>query len=162
MHDKSRVYCADSYFGFMQDGYDPTRIHFANIDIAVSRIPADREDKAIVANNKSRNHVLTPPTADATNRVLLMADRGDLNSHMKQAETNADSIRSLAPNITVTKAYKSLYPLADDAKDCKYVRQAIIQSLLEGQYYMCYTGHGAPETFSDGNLSSKSWTDETD
>ncbi|MBQ1932864.1 MAG: type IX secretion system sortase PorU [Muribaculaceae bacterium] len=162
MHDKSRVYCADSYFGFMHDGYDPTRIHFANIDIAVSRIPADREDKAIVANNKSRNHLLNPPTTDATNRVLLMADRGDLNSHMKQAETNADSIRSLAPNITVTKAYKSLYPLADDAKDCKYVRQAIIQSLLEGQYYMCYTGHGAPETFSDGNLWSKSWTNETD
>ena len=162
MNDKSRVYCADSYFGLMQDNYNPTRIHFSNIDIAVSRIPADREDKAIAANNKSLNHLLNPPTTDATNRVLLMADRGDLNSHMKQADTNADSITSMAPNITVTKAYKSLYPLADDAKDCKYVRQAIIQSLLEGQYYMCYTGHGAPESFSDGNLWSKSYTSETD
>ncbi len=162
MHDKSRVYCADSYFGMLQDSYSHSKIHFADMDIAVSRIPADREDKAMAANNKTLKYLTNPPKSDAINRALLMSDHGDLNAHMLQTEDNADSIVSMAPSVTVTKAYKNLYPLASDAKDCKYLREAITKALTKGQYFMCYTGHGAPETFSGGNLWSKAHVNSTD
>lgn len=161
MHDKSRVYCSDAYFGMLQDNYDPSRIHFTNIDIAVSRIPADRQDKAIAANNKTLQYLTNPPKTDATCRALLMADNGDLNSHMMQTQTNADSIIAMAPFMTITKAYKNLYPLADDGKDCKYIRPAIAKALTAGQFFMCYTGHGAPESFSNGELWSKTYVNST-
>lgn len=161
LNDKSRVYCADSYFGMLQDSYDHSRIHFTFTDIGVSRIPADRQDKALAANNKSLKYLTSPLKTNATNRALLMADNGDLNSHMLQTDNNADTIKAMAPYMTITKAYKNLYPLAADGNDCKYLRQAISKALSDGQYFMCYTGHGAPESFSRGNLWSKTHVSST-
>ena len=55
-NDKSLVYCADSYFGMLDDEFSLASIHFTNMDIAVSRIPANRTDYAERTNNKIINY----------------------------------------------------------------------------------------------------------
>lgn len=158
-NDKSLVYCADSYFGMLKDSYNQTNIHFTNMDIAVSRIPANRADYAERTNNKIINYLKNPPLNISQNRALILSDDGDSNSHMLQSEELVDTIAKYAPYATLTKIYNSLYPWTN--KDAVAARAAITQALSSGQFYMCYTGHGKYDTFCTENLWHKMYVEET-
>lgn len=158
-NDKSLVYCADSYFGMLDDEFSLASIHFTNMDIAVSRIPANRTDYAERTNNKIINYLKNPPLNISQNRALLLSDDGDSNSHMLQSEELADTITKYAPYTTTTKVYNSLYPWTNN--DAVAARAAISQALSNGQLYLCYTGHGKPDSFTGENLWHKMYVEET-
>lgn len=159
VNDKSLVYCADSYFGMLNDSFNQTNIHFTNMDIAVSRIPANRADHAENTNQKVLEYLQNPPTNISQNRALLMCDDGDSNSHMEQSEALADTIQKYAPYSTITKVYNSLYPWTNN--DAVAARAAIVQALTNGQHYLCYTGHGKADTFCGENIWHNRYTEET-
>lgn len=159
INDKSLVYCADSYFGMLNDSYNQTNIHFTNMDIAVSRIPANRTDHAENINQKIRNYFKNPPINISQNRALLMCDDGDSNSHMKQSEELVDTILKYAPYTTITKVYNSLYPWTNN--DAVAARAAIVQALTNGQHYLCYTGHGKPDSFTGENIWHNMYAEKT-
>lgn len=158
VNDKSLVYCADSYFGMLKDSYNPTNIHFTDMDIAVSRIPANRADHAENVNKKVLDYFQNPPTDISQNRALLLSDDGDSNSHMHQTEALADSIMKYAPYATITKAYNSLYPWTNN--DAVAARAAITQALTNGQHYLCYTGHGKSDVFCTENIWHNRYVEE--
>lgn len=158
--DKSRSYCADSYFGMLQDSYTPAKIYFTDMDIAVSRIPADRYDYAESTNAKTIEYLKNPPLNSSRNRGLLLCDDGDANAHLIQAEKNNDTITNTAPHFTITKAYNGLYPWTED-DDAKQAREVISQALASGQFYMSFTGHGSPPTLTKENLWTKKHVQKT-
>ncbi len=157
--DKSSAYCADSYFGMLQDSYAPANIHFTHMDINVSRIPTNRPDYAQRVNKKSFDYLTNPPIGISRNRALLLCDDGDNGSHLAQSEEVDSIICSIAPHATVTKVYNSMYPWTNN--DAQEARAAITQALVQGQHYWCYTGHGKPDAFTAENLWNKNYVNET-
>lgn len=159
VNDKSLVYCADSYFGMLNDSYNQANIPYTFMDIAVSRIPANRADHAQNINQKVLDYFQNPPTNISQNRALLMCDDGDSNSHLHQTEALADSIIKYAPHTTITKVYNSLYPWTNN--DAVAAREAISRALTNGQHYLCYTGHGKPDSFTSEDLWHNRYAKET-
>lgn len=159
-NDESRSYCADSYFGMLQDGYIHSTIYYANMDIAVSRIPVEREDHAESVNRKIINYLKNPPVNASMNRALLMCDNGDNNAHMKQAEQVDSLIKAVAPHVTVTKAYCALYPWTSTMQ-AESSHDAAVNALASGQKYMFYTGHGGPSRFTGEDLWTMAHVEES-
>lgn len=158
--NKTTNYVADSYFGMLDDYYDPDEIAKTKMDIAVGRIPASNVSDAKSAVDKIITYLSTPVTQPYHNRALLMADDGDTQKHVSQSDATADTIRLAAPMVTTTKSYVNIYPL----KYSKAVqaREKIIASLIQGQDYVCYTGHGGATSFTSEGLWSKYNVESTD
>lgn len=156
----STAYCADSYFGKVSDTYDPQNVHNEPMLIAVGRIPAGNGGDASSTVDKMIEYLQNPPTQGAYNRALLASDDGDNNSHLFQSQALADTIVALAPQVTVTRVYNSMYPITD--RVALDARNAIIQALSLGQGYFCYTGHGKPDSFTGESLWNKVFVANTE
>lgn len=156
MNSAATSYCADSYFGMLSDKYRHNAIHFEDMSVAVGRIPVLNNGDAANINKKIGAYFENPPAAPVRDRVLLMSDAGDSNSHLKQIEEVADTILRYSPATTLTKAYNSLYPLTGNNTNAKAARNAIVKALTSGVGYMAYCGHGNPNSLSFENYYQKS------
>jgi hypothetical protein len=155
-NSSATAYCTDAIFGMLSDDYDHQRIHYAPMSIAVGRIPALNTSDAQQANTKIQHYLENPPTAPAINRAVILADAGDENSHIAQAEEIATTILNQSPCITVTKAYNTLYPLTDNGSNIPAARSCILNALSSGVRYLTYSGHGSADALSFENYYQKS------
>lgn len=154
------AYCADSYFGKLNDSYTPDYIYNQEMSIAVGRIPAGSGGDASTTIDKIIDYLQNPPTIASRNRALLLSDDEDNNSHLSQSQAIADEILACAPATTITRVYNSMYPIPNN--DAKEFRSAVKQALYLGQSYFCYSGHGKPEAFAGETLWSKRYVEETE
>lgn len=153
-------YCADAYFGMLSDYFTITDIAKTQMDIAVGRIPAANATDAKTAVNKIERYLSTAYTQPYRNRALIMADDGDLNKYVMQSDCTSDTIKAAAPATTTTKAYVGLYPLKDS--QAQQAREVIINSLQQGQSFVCYTGHGGPGGLTTEGLWSQMYINKTE
>lgn len=155
MNNATTAYCSDSYFGMLADSYNHAEIHFQPMSVAVGRIPAVDSSDAATVNSKIKHYLENPPQSQAIDRVLLLADAGDDNSHLVQSEEIADTIALQAPGSAIIKAYNSLYPLTDNDTNAKAARAVITSALSSGVHYMAYCGHGNSNGISFENYYQK-------
>ena len=148
----AKAFCGDSYFGMLNDDYDPDLFYSNLVHIGIGRIPAQTTNNAQAAANKIVNYLKNPPTQATFNRAVILADEGDSYGHLIQQEENTDSILSIAPNTTCTRAFCSIYP--SSALDAPEARDKIIQALVKGQGFFSFAGHGGESAFSGKDL----WT----
>lgn len=156
MNDASTAYCSDSYFGMLADNYSHQNIYYQPMSVAVGRIPVLNSSDATVINAKIRYYLENPPRNQALNRILLLSDAGNNNSHLLQVEDIADTIAKYAPGTTMIKAYNPLYPLTDNETNAKAARAVITSALASGVRFMTYSGHGNPDYISFENYYQKS------
>lgn len=144
MSEVTKAYSCDAYFGMMNDTPPSNGEFINNIQhINVGRIPVVDKVQATKAVEKVKQYLTSTPTTDIYQRVLLLADQVDLNSHTISAEYTANSFTSNKPGITLIKGYGSLYPLKNGK--ATYLKNAILQALKRGVSYVNYTGHGKPD-----------------
>lgn len=155
MNSPSTSYCADSYFGMLNDDYTQANIHVEPMSIGVARIPARDEADAAAITAKTVNYLKNPPLNASFNKALLLADDGDYDGHMRQVEEVCDTIHAVAPQVTATKAYNSIYPWISN--DAVQARDVITQSLSNGVRYFGYTGHGSSTGFASEFLWHKDY-----
>lgn len=146
----AKAFCGDSYFGMLNDNYDPETFYNNEAHIAVGRIPASSQANAQAAVNKIAKYFQNPPTNAVFNRAILLADEGDSFGHIIQQEENIDSIMSISPATTCLRAYSTLYP--STTFNAAEARDQIIQALSQGQGFFSFAGHGGATTFSTKNL----------
>lgn len=160
INDETRAFCSDAYFGMLSDDYDHSRIHYSYMDVNVSRIPVSSPEDAMTVNAKTLDYLLNPPMNSSRNKALMLCDNEDMNSHLYQTEEVCNSILKIAPYVTLTKSYCSLYPWTE-AKDAREGRRVTTQALADGQQFMFYTGHGKPESIASEVLWSMTLAEET-
>ncbi len=148
----AKSFCGDSYFGMLNDDYDPDYFYNTPVVLGIGRIPAQSEANAQAITNKIIKYLEYPPTSATFNRALILADEGDGYGHIIQQEENADSIMTLSPSTTCTRAYSTFYPSSE--KDAPEARDLITQALNRGQFFFSFAGHGAEVSFTPKNL----WT----
>lgn len=155
MNSPSTSYCADSYFGMLGDDFTISDIHIAPMLIGVGRIPVVDEKDAASVTAKVIDYLKNPPLDASANKALLLADDGDYDGHMLQVEELCDTILGIAPHVTITKAYNSMYPWYHN--DALQARNVIIQTLSNGVRYFGYTGHGSATGFAKEFLWKKEY-----
>ena len=155
----AKAFCGDSYFGMLDDEYDPEDFYKTEVTLGIGRIPARTQANAQAITNKIINYLQNPPTVALFNRALILADEGDGYGHIIQQEENIDSIMSLSPATTCTKAFSSFYPSSE--LDAPEGRDLITQALNKGQILFSFAGHGGESSFTEKNLWSANSIKET-
>lgn len=160
MNHAATAYVSDAYFGMVADNYEHSRILYTPMQINVGRIPAVSESDAKSAVDKIEDYLMNPPVIAIGNRAMIMADGGNGNSHLDQAEALCDTIVKYCPSTTTLKCYNSLYPL--DNLDARMLRSTARRLFNEGVGYYAYMGHGQANGFSAQNMWSRYETQSND
>lgn len=142
----AKAFCGDSYFGMLNDEYVPEYFYNTEVVLGIGRIPAQSEVNAQAATNKIINYLQNPPTQPVFNRAVILADEGDAYGHAMQQEENIDSILSISPATTCTRAFLTFYPSTDN--DAHEARDLVTQALNKGQILFSFAGHGAETSFA--------------
>lgn len=151
MTSLTTAYSCDAYFGMLGD--TPPSTEFINNiqDINVGRIPVTDEMQASKAVDKVYQYLTYTPTTDIYQRVLLLTDHGDQNSHLLSGDSiTAKSFIDNNPGVTLVKGYSALYPLKNNS--AIPAKNVIKQALKKGVMYVNYTGHGKPDFIGTSNL----------
>jgi hypothetical protein len=85
-----------------------------------------------------------------------LADDGDSNSHMTQANTLAEKVKTNYPQFNVKKIFFDAYPRESTSSGVGYpdVNAAVEETIDEGTLIFNYTGHGSTTIFSSEKVIS--------
>jgi len=135
----------DDYFGFLDDGEGQ---EFDNdlVDIGIGRFVVATPEEATAAVNKtihySKNTVKT--MAPWRNVVTFLADDGDANRHLKDAERLSTIFDTAYQVYNISKIYADAYEQIStpSGQTAPAVNQAINDRIEKGTLIFNYSGHG--------------------
>lgn len=135
-------YSTDDAYGVIGDN---AGLNFASgtMEIAVGRIPAHTADEAKVFVDRLTDYCTSPQNGQWRNRIMLVADDGDDNIHMKDTETMEQNLRSFAKGCDMTyhKVYVDAYDLVGGV--VQVAREKFYNLLNDGVVWWNYVGHSS-------------------
>lgn len=145
-------YMCEEYIGMLDEGEGGTPKSDKS-DISVGRFPVRTEAEARVLVDKTIAH-LEGRSGVWNNRVVIMGDDGDNNSHMDYANKIAVSIEQKAPDMEVRRVMWDAYKRESSALRNTFPEavSAIERLNNEGVLMFNYTGHGATYVLSHENV----------
>ncbi|MFI5149808.1 MAG: type IX secretion system sortase PorU [Bacteroidia bacterium] len=164
--NESDSYVSDEFFGLLDDTEGPWDAagDAGVLDIGIGRFPVRDLASAKVLVDKVEKYMSlgSPPPAsgcnlqncsvmrDWRNRVCFIADDGDGDTHVIQAEQLATMVDTGYVNYNVDKIYLDAYQEIQTPGGGRYpsVEDAINKRMDQGALIMNYTGHGGPSGLS--------------
>ncbi len=142
-------YVLEDYFAFLDDGEGASHLT-DKADIAVGRIPAKNLSELVPVVDKIINYSNNTEAGSWQNNIVLLADDGDNNSHMRDAENIASIVKRSFPSFMLRRIYWDDYPVVTLATGNTYpaVTEAIKEQLAEGALIVNYSGHGSANLLS--------------
>lgn len=142
-------YVNEDYMGMLDDG-EGANLRYDKVDLGIGRIPVTEPRKAKIVVDKIINYVNNSSIGSWKNAVYFLADDGDKNKHVKEADDAASRVEEYYPNLKVGRIYWDAYPRISTATGFTYpqVTADINNAMTKGALLMNYTGHGAPYTIS--------------
>ena len=89
------TYVTDDYFGFLDDS-EGANLSGDKLDIGIGRFPVRTLEEAKIAVNKSIAYIENRTAGAWKNNISFVADDGDNNLHMSQANLLADYLETNA------------------------------------------------------------------
>lgn len=148
---ETQSFVSDDYFGLMgtTEGNEMEGI----LDIGIGRFPVRNASEAHAMVNKTRHYLSHQPgqTGEWRNNITFMADDGDSNLHLNQAETLSVQVEVDTPQFNIQKIYLDAYRREAVPGGWRYpaASQALLQKINEGSLIVNYTGHGGINGLSD-------------
>jgi hypothetical protein len=154
-------YTSDDFYGLLDDG-EGLWTNGDAVDIGIGRIPASSKKDAQTALNKILNYTQTSiastentttsksPFGNWRNIVCFIADDGDNNTHVSQADQQATLVDTTYNNYNIDKIYLDAYAQETTPGGNRYptVNEAIERRINQGALIINWTGHG-----SEGGLA---------
>jgi len=140
---ETECYLTDDYFCILEDDKGDNVFHDL-ADAAVGRLPARTADEAKILVDKVIGYRLNTKAGDWQNTLCFMADDGNVNLHMEDAEAVIDSAAIASLPYKLNKIYWDGYPavLSASGSDIPDVRALVHDQMRNGALIMNYTGHG--------------------
>lgn len=138
-------YCADSYFGLLDDNEGAFSVGSADrMDIAIGRMPAKSVQQAQDMVNKIVAYLDPNTHGDWKNQFMLVADDEDNNIHINDSEALAGMIGTVFPYGVVKKVYFDAYRQESRPGGTRYpnVNRDINARMNLGSFLVSYLGHG--------------------
>lgn len=139
-------YPSDDFFGFLDDADNITDINTRNLlDIAIGRLPVQTLAQAQQMVDKITGYHSPANFGPWRNRITFVADDGDNNLHLQDAEEVSAAAAASWPGITADKIYLDAYPKVSSAGGSRYpaVNSDIQRDMNNGNLVWNYTGHGS-------------------
>ena len=142
-------YVSDDYFGLLDDN-EGASLLTEKADIAIGRISARTADEAAIVVDKIDSYVNNQEAAIWQNTVCMMGDDGNQNRHMEDADSVAQLVETLHPDILVKRIMWDAYGRVSTATGNRYpdVTRLIRQQMQQGALIMNYSGHGRADAVS--------------
>lgn len=144
-NDPLNSYCADSYFGLLDDNEGAFAVNGPDrMDIAIGRLPAKNAQQAQQMVDKIRGYVDAGNAGDWKNQIMLVADDEDGNLHLNDTEVMAGHINAQYPVGRIQKVYFDAYRQVSRPGGTRYpeVNRDINARMNLGALIVGYMGHG--------------------
>lgn len=133
-------FCADQYFGMLEDDYDHSYIYSQPGTVAVGRLPISNASEAEEQNAKVRNFIINPPHPSTYHRALMVSEVPETSSPIHYFQC-AEAVDTIAENIwTIDRVDLSVYPIEGGV--CGAATRRSNQTLHRGVGYWGFNGHG--------------------
>lgn len=142
-------YVTDDYYTLLEDN-EGRNIESGSMDIGVGRFPVSSKAEAKQCVDKTIHYATQSDYGTWRNTFTFMADDGDGNMHMSQADALADTLLQLNAAYVPTKIWLDAYPIEQNASGAHYpkAKEAILRQLNEGTLVFTYVGHGSTNTLT--------------
>lgn len=146
-------YVSDDYLTYMDDNegaFYEDQNSSDKMDISVGRLPIQSSEEAAVLVDKIIHYSEPASMGDWRNQICLVADDGNLNTHLDQVEELTDSIVKRTKYYNLDKIYLDAYKQVSSPGGNRYpdVNTAINQRINSGALILNYTGHGSELGFA--------------
>jgi len=157
--DGTRSYTADDYFGFLDDA-EGADLPMAKLDLGVGRFPIHTEEQARATVDKTLRYMKNNKNGTWKNRVLFMADDGDVgnvNLHMRQAETLASTVDNNYPQYMANRIYVDAYKKVASTTGVSVPdgNKRLNELLDMGLLMLNYTGHSSMTEWAEEKLMTQ-------
>ncbi|MHA4808835.1 type IX secretion system sortase PorU [Flavitalea flava] len=157
--DPLNTYTSDDFYGFLDDNENVNAINSTNLlDIGIGRIPARTPAEAVAAVDKIVHYADVKTQGPWRNEISFIADDGDQNLHLGDAETFAATVAAVSPVSNIDKIYLDAYKEQITPAGGRYpdVNLAINSHLYKGTLILNYTGHGSNARLSNDDILDQS------
>ena len=138
-------YPSDDFYSIQNDNDDINNFtQIKKLAIATGRLPVRNTAEADTVVEKIINYQKNVNGGAWKNKITWVADDGDYNLHLEDAEEIATHLEQKNPNWNQKKIYLDLYAATKNIAGNTYplVNSEITQSVNEGSLILNYTGHG--------------------
>lgn len=160
--DNIKSYSSDDYFGFLDNSegeWEESASGNHLLDIGVGRLPVQNSDEAQDVVNKLINYAENLETfGNWRNKIAFVADDGDSNLHLRDADRIAVKVEQNHPEFNVEKIYLDAYPQISSptGQSSPVVNRAIEKAFENGVLVLNYTGHGGEVGWAEERIISAS------
>ena len=137
-------YVLEEYYTLLADGKGVSPLK-ETPDCGIGRITVTTAEQAKTVVNKLISYINNEHTGSWKNTVCMMADDGNANVHMQDAEAVSAVIEQNSPSYRLRKIYWDTYKREESGAGHTYsnARSDILQQMEKGALIMNYTGHGS-------------------
>ena len=137
-------YVFEEYYTILADGKGVRPLKEA-LDCGVGRITVTTEKEAKATVDKLIRYIRNEQTGQWKNTICMLADDGNANIHMKDAEAISEQTERINPDFRISKIYWDSYKREQSATGSSYpaAYNDINRQMDDGALIMNYTGHGA-------------------
>ncbi len=140
----------DDYFGYLDDGEGVEPLPNTNssdrLDIGIGRFVVQTVEEAQVAIDKTIHYSVNSVSnmSSYRNVITFIADDGDSNTHIKDAEAVSDYVGQNFPEYNINKIYVDAYEQVSTpgGQKAPEVNRAINLQMEKGTLIFNYSGHG--------------------
>lgn len=146
-------YVTDDYFGFLDDT-EGANLAVAKVDIGIGRFPVHTLEQATIAVDKTLSYMANRKKGNWKNKVLYLADDGDNNVHVSQANQLATSVETNHPQFMVHRIFVDAYQkeILPSGPVVPGARARFSELLESGLLMLNYSGHGSTTEWTEENL----------
>ncbi len=148
--DPLTTFGSDDYFGFLAMGkghWEESNAGDHELDIGVGRIPAISPGEAAIAVDKIIQY--SEATAGPWKRKLLfVADDGDQNIHLRDAERHAAYLHKTHPEFELRKLYLDVFEQDPSEPTVPEAKNKLEEEINSGLLMVNYVGHGNELTWA--------------
>ena len=150
---ETRCYTSDDYFALLADGKGKSKdsmLRTDQLDLAVGRLPVSTTEQAQAVVDKIVAYYENKEAGPWQNLLCFMADDGNQNMHMNDAEVVIAEVEKYYSGFNIQKVYWDAYKRQTSVSGDRYpdVERIVQQNMQDGALLMNYTGHGGPRSLS--------------
>lgn len=158
--DNIDSYSSEDYITFLEDGmgdwrFDSQGQSSHKMSIGVGRFPVKSlEEAAILVDKVIHYETKSNLIGDWLNRATFVADDGDGNLHMNDANTVARRAELKNPSLDIQKIYLDAFPEIPSPSGALSIggKNALDRALQDGTLILNYSGHGGEIGWTEEQL----------
>ncbi len=146
---QTNSFVSDDYMGVLDAG-EGVNIKSNKVDIGIGRFPVNTIEEAKNAVDKTYAYLHNQSLEDWKNQLTFLADDGDSNVHMNDANKLTIKVDNTHPEYDITKMYFDNYEKLTVATGeyLPQLEEEIANKIQSGTLIFNYTGHGSTEVLA--------------